>query len=372
MKILDDLKMYGRFALGLRRFLRHTLTLEETRSILQQRRRAVIAVLALSWLAASCAGPNQESARPPARKLTVLALPYLGFAPYFIAQEEGYFAEQGLEIEYVKFNRSDEAIPALAQGELDVLGAATSASVLNAVARGARIKIVVDRGYFASAGCAYSAILARREGLESATPVRAAQLKGRRIALTAGLYENYAVEKFLSTDNFTLDDVEVTDIPSPALADALTKGALDFAVVAEPWATRIVQSGGALWKPLNEILPDFQSAFILYGPSLLDRDPEAGKRFMTAYLKAVRRYNQGKTERNLDILAKHTELDRELLRQTCWPAMRDGGQINLQSLIEFQSWAQTKGLIDRPVTADQVWDASFINHANQALHTRSQ
>jgi NitT/TauT family transport system substrate-binding protein len=105
---------------------------------------------------------------------------------------------------------------------------------------------------------------------------------------------------------------------------------------------------------------------------LLDQDPEAGKRFMTAYLKAVRQYNQGKTERNLDILAKHTELDRELLRRACWPVMRDDGQVNLQSLIEFQSWAQTKGLIDRPVTADQLWDASFINHATQALHTRSQ
>lgn len=336
------------------------------------RRRTVVAALALSWLAASCAPLSQEPARPPARKLTVLVLPYLGFAPYFIAQEEGYFAEQGLEIEYVKLGRSDEAIPALVQGELDVLGAATSAGVLNAIARGAGIRIVVDRGYFASAGCAYSAILARREGLESGTPARAAQLKGRRIALTSGLYESYALERFLATASLTLDDVEVSDIPSPALADALAKGALDFAVVAEPWATRIVQSGGAIWKPLNEILPDFQSAFILYGPSLLDRDPEAGKRFMTAYLKAVRQYNQGKTERNLDILAKHTELDRELLRRACWPVMRDDGQINLQSLIEFQSWAQTKGLIDTPVTTDQLWDASFINHANQVLRTKTQ
>ncbi len=35
MDILADLKMYGRFALGLPRYLKHTLTLEEAKAILQ-------------------------------------------------------------------------------------------------------------------------------------------------------------------------------------------------------------------------------------------------------------------------------------------------------------------------------------------------
>jgi hypothetical protein len=37
MAILDDLKMYARFAWGLRGFLRHTITLEEARAIVQER-----------------------------------------------------------------------------------------------------------------------------------------------------------------------------------------------------------------------------------------------------------------------------------------------------------------------------------------------
>src|SRR4030042_1476869 len=37
MAILSDLKMYGRFAWGLRGFLKHTLTLEETKAIIKKR-----------------------------------------------------------------------------------------------------------------------------------------------------------------------------------------------------------------------------------------------------------------------------------------------------------------------------------------------
>jgi NitT/TauT family transport system substrate-binding protein len=325
----------------------------------------VMIVLALNWFAASCAAPTSEMSRPPVKKVKVVLLSYLAFAPYFIAEEEGYFVEQGLGIEYVRFNRSDQAIPALMQGDIDVLGAATSVGVLNAIARGARIKIVADRGSFAAGGCAYSAIVARRSGLRSENQARPVRLKGRKVVLSSGLYESYAIETFLATDGLTINDLQIIDIPSSVLPEALTKGTIDFAVVAEPWVTRSVQSSHAvIWKPLNEILPGFQSAFIMYGPSFLDRDRETGRRFMTAYLKAVRQYNQGKTERNLDIVAKHTGLDRELLRQACWPVIRDDGRINVQSLLDFQSWAQKKGLVDAPVTPDQLWETSFVEQAN--------
>lgn len=37
LNILSDLKMYGRFAWGLRSFLRHTISLEEAKAIIKQR-----------------------------------------------------------------------------------------------------------------------------------------------------------------------------------------------------------------------------------------------------------------------------------------------------------------------------------------------
>lgn len=90
---------------------------------------------------------------------------------------------------------------------------------------------------------------------------------------------------------------------------------------------------------------------------------------MVAYLKAVRQYNRGKIERNIEILAKHTGLDRELLKKCCWPAFHDKGQINIESIVDFQSWALKKGFLDKGVSPDQFWDPSFIEYANKVLDT---
>ena len=93
---------------------------------------------------------------------------------------------------------------------------------------------------------------------------------------------------------------------------------------------------------------------------------------MTAYLKAVRQYNQGKTKRNLEILVEHTGLDQTLLEEACWSLVRNDGTINVESVLDFQDWALEKGYIDNPVTEDQFWDPSFVEYANQVLGAPSQ
>ena len=99
-------------------------------------------------------------------KLKVLLLPFLSFAPLFIANEEGYFAEQELTIEFITMRSSATAIPSLAQGDLDVSVGMVNIGLLNAIARGARIRIVADKGYLAPTGCTSNALLARRALVE--------------------------------------------------------------------------------------------------------------------------------------------------------------------------------------------------------------
>jgi NitT/TauT family transport system substrate-binding protein len=348
-----------------------------------KRRRKIIAptrkkikfiLIALSVLLHACVSGGEVQPTLEPATLKVLLLPYLNSAPLFIAAEEGYFTEQGLEIEFVKMERSAEAVPALAEGELDMLGGvAVSSSLLNAIARGAEIRFVADQGYFAATGCDYGGLAVKRTLVETGELDSPSRLRGRRVAINPVALPGYYLAELLSTASLTIEDVEIVDIPNPAKLEALEKGMVDVAYAAEPWITRILQTGQAtLWMPVQEVTPDFPMAFIVYGPTLLEENPDAGRRFIVAYLRAVRQYNQGKTERNLDILAEHTGLDRELLMQACWPSIRDDGQINVQGILDFQAWAVEKGYLDSPVTEEQFWDPSFVEHANEVLNTPSQ
>jgi NitT/TauT family transport system substrate-binding protein len=309
-----------------------------------------------------------QSSPPKEHPLKVFVLPYLSFGPLMIAEEEGFFLEQGLKVEFVRMSRSAQAIPALAQGKLDVLAGTTSFSLFNAMARGARIKIVADKGYIAPGGCVEMAIMARRHWVKNAESPSAELLRGRPMALNPVSVPGFLVEKFLGTLGLTLDDVRVVDLPEAAKIEAFASGNIDFASANEPWITRFRQAGhAALWVSLSEVAPDFQMAFVSYGPNLLDRNPEVGLRFMIAYRKAVLRYNEGKTDRNLHILAKLTGMEADLLRQACWSLFRSDGHITKESLIEFQQWGKKKGFLDTMVPEAEFWDPTFVDKANKTL-----
>jgi NitT/TauT family transport system substrate-binding protein len=329
--------------------------------------------LLMALLVTACAPPARQQPQPEPVTLKMLLTPYLSHAPLFIAEEEGYFAEQGFQIEFIKVTRSAAAIPALVEGELDVMPASINLALLNAIARGSNIKFVADMSYISPTGCVSYGLMARRSLIDGGELDSLAQLEGRRISLNPVSFGGYLVDRLLSTAGLAPDDVEIVDIPTPTKPEALEKGTIDLTVASEPWVTRILQAGhSVVWTPAQQVIPDFQINGIVYGPTLLDENPDAGRRLMVAYLKAVRQLGRGKTERNLEILSKYTELDHEFLLQACWPSFHDDGQINVQSVLDFQAWAVEKGYLDSTVAEEQFWDPSFVEHANEVLGAPSQ
>ncbi|MFC1561214.1 ABC transporter substrate-binding protein, partial [Candidatus Latescibacterota bacterium] len=336
--------------------------------IIHFRQLAMYIFSAIVMLLQVCILSREVYSQPEPVTLRVVVVPFLSFAPLFIAEEEGYFSEQGIQVEFVKMERSSIAVPPLVQGKLDVIAGGISASFLNAMARGANIKFVAGKGYFASSGCNYAAFLARRALVEGGKLNSPSQLRGLRIAAMRATFTDYLLEKLLETADLTLDHVKFINIPYTTDLEAFKNGTIDISYSAEPWLTRILQTGEAvLWETTRKVAPDFQNGFILFGPTLLKENPDAGRRFMIAYLKAVQQYNQGKTERNLEILSKHTGLDQELLKKACWLPIHEDGRINAESVLDFQAWAVEKGYLDNTITENQFWDPSFIEYANEVL-----
>ncbi len=299
--------------------------------------------------------------------LKISLLPYISYAPIFIALEEGYFTEQGLKLEFVEFKRSGLSIPPLAIGDLDVSTDSIGSNLFSSIARGLEIKVVADKGHF-SDKCTSSAIMVRKDLYDSGELTTIAQLKGRKVALSLIPVWGYVYEKILSGGNLTLDDIEIVTIPSASRITALETGAIDAAGVTDPQLKEMESLGiSVAIAEYQDYVPDYQASTIIYGPNLLKKNTELGRKFMIAYLKGVRQYNKGKTQRNLEIIQKHTGLDETILREICFISFHPDGHVNTQSIIAFQDWAYKKGYIDSRITLDQLIDMSFAEYANRVL-----
>ena len=165
----------------------------------------------------------------------------------------------------------------------------------------------------------------------------------------------------------TFEDVELSTIPSSSYIDAFNNKAIDVIVTPEVYVTRLLNNGNAviLSRAEDDIGP-LQASVLAFGPRLLKDDPELGARFMAAYLKGVQKYNEGKTEENLQAIAEKTGLDIELVNQACWPPIREDGWIDFSYLDRFQRWNVETGQLEGVITEEQFWDPSILE-AGQAL-----
>src|SRR5262249_11632953 len=68
-------------------------------------------------------------------------------APFYIAQDKGFFKDEGLDVDLIVLDSGAKVIAPLGTGELDVGSGALSVGFWNAMLRGVKFRIVADRGH---------------------------------------------------------------------------------------------------------------------------------------------------------------------------------------------------------------------------------
>ncbi len=333
--------------------------------MIDQLRSAVM----LALLTGIAAGYSQRTEKASALQVVQISgRTAIANAPLFIADEEGFFAREGIKLEFVTLSSDlTQNIPALEQEKVDAIAAQLNVGFFNAVSKGARSRIVVDRGHVDPRSCNFTGIIGRGSLFGSDNPP-AAQLRGRRFAANMVGASGYLLARYLSSKGMTNADVRFVTLPDNVQLQALQRGSIDAVFATEPRLTPSLR-GNHLLAPGNKYTPGLQYSFIVFGPSLLVTHRDLGQRFINAYLRGVRQYNQGKTPRNLDIISRRVQLNADTLRSLCWAPIRNDGSLDTASLLEFQKWGVEQGYQLRTLTESEVTVSDFARKAAATLDT---
>lgn len=306
-------------------------------------------------------GPLGAAAPPPPVKIDVV--PYLAYTPIFVAYDKGYFRDEGVVVELVPLT-SQPAMAALVGRKIDVFCGQLTAGLFNAIAGGAKLAIVADKGHVPTAGngCAYDGFLIRPAlAADPSFAATSAGLKGRRASVHPYGILDFLFDRLLKKAGASRGDLSVTYLEPATAMEAFRTGSLDLRVNSEPVLTRGRLVGdGVVWMTAADVAPGQQTAAIVFGPRLLERDKDQGRRFLAAYLRAVREINRGKTPELIRLVARRTELPENVVREGCWGVLDDDGEIDVPSVIAFQEWAKGRGLQDSIVPPERFWDPSFL------------
>lgn len=315
-----------------------------------------------SLLLQSCGGIKELPLPDEPVKITISYRPFMSFAPLFFALEEGYYEEQGLDVEFIEMTSAD-ALIGLLTGDIDVVGGFVTPNALNAMHEGTVIKYVADKGFVDPDACVVNALTVSSETLASGKLDDPSNWPGLKVEAEEINITGYMFSILAEQAGLTLDDFDLISLPPPVELSSILDGSIDISSSAEPWLMRALLGGAEIWKPARELIPNATFSVIGFGPSILENDPDLGKRFMVAYLKAANQLGEGKTERNMELMVKFTGLDEELLEQACWAHFAEGVRINTDSILAFQEYLFARGMLDAIVPAETFYDATFTDYA---------
>lgn len=322
------------------------------------------ALLALALILAGCRGASPDGRA----KVRIAYTPYFSQAPILIAKEEGFFAREGIDVELVPIGRTTSAATAaLLSGGLDVATGAPRIAEFAAIARGAPIRFVADKGHAGPGECSPGAFVARPDLFGPDGRIPLSRLRGARVRTQTYTYFEFLLSKALSAEGLGLGDIRPVTLPTALALDALEKRQIALAYLAEAELAQALRHGQRVWKSLAELAPQSQFSVLTFGPRLLQKDRALGVRVLAAYLRGVRRYNEGKTPRNVQILARQTRMNPADITGACWTPIRPDGAIVAPDWIEFQSWAESRDQIPRPVPLSLLTDADILRAANERL-----
>lgn len=295
-------------------------------------------------------------------------------APIFIAKDRGYFKEEGISVTFVQFNTGPKMVAPLGTGELDVAAGASSAGLFNAVARGITIKVVADKGS-TPPGPSYMPLIVRKDLIDSGRVKTLADLKGLKIGVAGkGGSPESTLNEILKKGGLTMSDITLMQsIGYPEQVAALEHKSIDASITTEPSVTKAVEGGVAARFSDGSAYPNQEVAMLLYSGNFIAKRPGIAEKFMIAYVRGVRVFNdavvdghfKGKTAPEvIDTIIRNGRFkDKALFAKMVVNGCDPDGRINVASLRKDLEFFKSRGYVEGKVTVDDVVDSSFVEKA---------
>lgn len=188
----------------------------------------IVVILAIVLGLSSYLNP-QKDYTGKMESINIGTVPTAASALIYIAQDQHFFAANGLNVSIKDYNTGAATTEALLKGEMDIAWVAEFPFIKKAFAK-EEISIITVVGRF------NEQYLFGRKDREINT---IADLKGKKIGLPRNTIAEFYLGRFLELHGMTAQDVTVVDVPAQESVDAIVSGRVDGVIVWEPYSSKI-------------------------------------------------------------------------------------------------------------------------------------
>ncbi|MEH6491794.1 ABC transporter substrate-binding protein [Halopseudomonas sp.] len=226
-------------------------------------------------------------------------------APVYVGVQQGFFADEGLEVSIASGRGSTDAITKIATGQADI----GSADIGALMAARAQDTVPVSAVYMIFNQGPHAFFSLSDSGIENFSDIA-----GKKVATSPFTSSNAFLPLVLKANDMPADAVSLTKSDPGALGPMLVTGNTD-AIIA--WVTNIAlfkQQAAAAGKDIN-VIRWSDAGLLLYSSAVVASDkflgerPDVAKRFMRAFDKSLRFTNEHPEKAAADLHTMVPEVD---------------------------------------------------------------
>lgn len=230
---------------------------------------------------------------------------HIAYLPVFIAQEKGFYEEQGLKTNFQIFDSTNQMISALISNNIDVsIGGANLETVFTAESKSKGSMKIFSTAEF-SEEILFSCVMVN----QNSNINNISEIKNKKIATLPGTFAPYWTKETLKANK--IDNFELIEIAPGLQLSALESNQVDVLFTVEPLCSFIVNRdvGKVIDKdPLRYFSEIF--ALSIVSKKLSNQNKEIIKE---ANRKAINFINNNPHEA-LNIMAEYTGYDKEMIK----------------------------------------------------------
>ena len=221
-----------------------------------------------------------------AEKITVAYHPHItGVGGILNAIDNGYFSDEGLEVELVQFTSGATELAAMASGDINIGYLGVGAHVF--APQGQCVVLALD-----STDLSGEILVRADEGITTMQ-----ELKGKNVGISAGTTSELVLSMALKLNGMEKTDVNMINMDASGKVTAFMSGKIDAISIEAPYTDQIRKDMGAenvvTLSGSADFLPDavFTNSWVTTN-DYLAKNPETVVKFLKAWLKGTEdRYN---------------------------------------------------------------------------------